>query len=63
LDDLEKAAILRSKGPISSAEAREALQEAHGDLLDAIIILERRGKIDSPPGGGFYTTERSHDYP
>lgn len=58
MDDLEKAEKIRSKGPVSYEEARDALKEADGDLLDAVIVLERQGKINRPVGGGFYSTQR-----
>ena len=32
---------------------QKALDACDGDLLDAIIYLERRGKIKPPPGGNF----------
>jgi len=43
---------LRAYAPgVSIEEARDALAEAGDDLLEAVIILERRGKIKPPAGG------------
>ena len=46
---LELVERLREKADVSYEEARAVLEEADGDLLDALILLERRGRI--PPGG------------
>ena len=46
---------LREKADVTFAEAKAALDEANGDLLDALIILEREGKTVAPPKGGTYS--------
>ena len=43
----EMAEKLVEKCGISYEEAGEVLKEANFDLLDAMIILERRGKLGS----------------
>lgn len=45
MDNLEKIEKLREKSEISYEEAREILKKCDGDLLDAIIFLEKQGKI------------------
>ena len=55
MTELEKAEKLREKTGVSYAEAKEALDNSGGDLLDALIYLENQGKANVPPGGGFYS--------
>jgi len=55
MTELEKAEKLREKTGVSYAEAKEALDYSGGDLLDALIFLERQGKADAPTGGGYYS--------
>ena len=42
---LELVERLREKADVSYEEARAVLEEAGGSLLDALILLERRGRI------------------
>ncbi len=56
---LEQVEKLREKAHVSYDEARAALDAAGGDLLEAIIYLERQGKAKTHPEGGFYTSERA----
>ncbi len=46
MDTFEKVEKLREKANVTFEEAKAALEEANGDLLDAMIILERQGKAD-----------------
>jgi len=55
MTELEKVEKLREKANVSFAEAKEALDIAGGDILDALIYLEKQGKTTSPAGGGFYS--------
>lgn len=54
---LENVEKLRAMANISFAEAKAALDEANGDLLEAIILLEKQGKIIAPAGGGYYNSQ------
>ena len=56
MTDLEKVEKLREKADVSFSEAKEALDAADGDLLDALIYLEKLGKSTVPAGGGFYSS-------
>ena len=53
---LEQVEALRARAEVSYEEARAALEDSGGDLLDALISLERAGKLrpdgapSSPPG-------------
>jgi len=55
MTDLEKAEKLREKADVSFAEAKEALDLSGGDILDALIYLEKQGKCTGPAGGGYYS--------
>jgi len=52
---LEQVEKLRERADVSFEEARDALEQAGGDLLDALILLERQGKTAPPPSGGYYS--------
>ena len=54
---LEQVEALRARAEVSYEEARAALEDSGGDLLDALISLERAGKL-RPDGarGAFFTT-------
>lgn len=54
LDQVEK---LRQRANVSYDEAKSALEEAEGDILDAIINLEKQNKVKSPEGGGYYNSQ------
>ena len=47
MDELEKVEKLRERSNVSYEEAKQALNEANGDMLDAMIILENKGMINS----------------
>lgn len=54
---LEQVEKLREYANISYDEAKAALENSGGDILQAIIDLERQGKINPPQGGGRYTSD------
>ncbi len=55
---LEQVEKLRDKANVSYDEARAALDAANGDLLEALILLEKQGKVTAPEGGGYYSSEK-----
>ena len=55
MTELEKVEKLREKADVSFAEAKEALDQANGDILDALIYLEQQGKSTVPAGGGYFS--------
>ena len=55
MNELEKVEKLREKADVSFADAKEALDNANGDILDALIYLENQGKAIVPAGGGFFS--------
>lgn len=52
---LEQVERLREKAKVSYADAKWALEQADGDLLAALIVLERTGKISGGSGGAYST--------
>lgn len=44
--ELEKIDILRERGGLNYAEAKAALDEANGDLVEALINLEKHGEAN-----------------
>lgn len=57
MEKLEKIEKLRERAEVSYDEAREAYEYADGDLLEALIYLEKQGKVQVPRGGGYYKSE------
>ena len=47
MDNFEKVEKLREKANVTFEEAKAALEEANGDLLDAMILLEKQGKAEA----------------
>lgn len=56
MDDFEKVEKLRERANVTYEEARDALKEANGDLLDAMVLLEKMGKTPSPAVSEYVTT-------
>lgn len=46
MDHLEMVEKLREKANVSYEEARAALEAADWDMLDAVVLLEKQGKVD-----------------
>ena len=49
--NLEQVEKLREKASVSFEEAKEALEASGDDILEAIIYLERKGRVVAPAGG------------
>jgi len=56
---LEQVERLRGKTNVSFEDAKAALEASNGDLLDAIIYLEKHGKVAPPSGGGYYSNQNT----
>lgn len=56
MNEFEKVEKLRQRANVSYEEAREALKEANGDLLDAMVLLEQQGKVAGPEQTVYSTT-------
>lgn len=48
MDELEKVERLRERANVSYEEAKKALEECNGDMLDAMVYLEKQGKVKQP---------------
>ncbi len=55
MDNFEKVEKLVEKAGVSYADAKRALEQANGDLLDAMIILEQDGKTAAPEQPSYST--------
>ncbi|MDL2233608.1 ubiquitin [Ruminococcaceae bacterium OttesenSCG-928-L11] len=55
--DLELVEKLRQLASVTYDEAREALDNCDNDLLEAVIYLEKRGKVPPPTGGGKFSSK------
>ena len=51
---LEQVEKLREKSGLSYEQARQLLEQTGGDLLEALIILERQGTLQG--GSAYYST-------
>ncbi len=51
---LEQVEKLRERANISYDEAKKALEETDGDILEAVINLEKQQRIQAPASGGYY---------
>ncbi|SMC56081.1 DUF4342 domain-containing protein [Papillibacter cinnamivorans] len=56
---LEQVEKLRQYANVSFAEAKEALEACGDNLLDAVVYLEKKGKVKEPAQGGRYDTSSS----
>lgn len=57
MEKVEMVEKLRSKTNISYEEAKDALENTNWDILDAIVYLERIGKIKKPSVSTYFTNE------
>ena len=55
MDEFDKIERLSEKAKVSFEEARDALNACGGDLLDAMVYLERAGKTSGPQKTSFST--------
>jgi ribosomal protein L12E/L44/L45/RPP1/RPP2 len=53
---LENVEKLCERANITYDEAKALLEETNGDILEAIIRLEKDGRIMAPSGGGYYNS-------
>lgn len=59
MTNFEMVETLREKANISYEEAKQALERSNWDLLDAMLLLEKEGKVNA--GGGSYTTRPAEE--
>jgi len=57
----EKVEKLREYAGISYEEAKKELEKTNGDLLEAVVNLEKEGKIKEPGAKGYYKSAENAD--
>jgi hypothetical protein len=55
MDELEKVEKLRQRANVSYEEARDALNACGGDMLEAMVYLEKLGKVKGPEQSSYST--------
>lgn len=64
MEQFEKVEKLRERANVSYEEAKEALEQSNWDLLDAMVYLEKQGKVEGPKESSYSTSfEGQTDYP
>lgn len=61
MDNFEKVEKIREKTGVSYSEAKDALEQSNYDILDALVLLEKQGKIRGPERT-VYQAEQNEDY-
>ena len=63
MEMIEKVERLREKANVTYEEAKAALEQTGGDLLDAMVLLERQGKVKGPAQSTYSTDyEEQREY-
>ena len=63
MDKLEKIERLRERANVTYEEAKDVLELAGEDVLDAMILLEKQGKVKQPQQSTYSTSyEKQEDY-
>lgn len=62
VDKLNLVEKLREKTGITYEDAKRVLEINNWDILDAILDLEKQGKVKGPSGSIFYTNEYKESY-
>lgn len=56
---LEQVEKLKSVTGVNYNEAKEALDQTRGDILEAVLLLERQGKVNKPANDGFVSSKET----
>ena len=62
MDKIKLVDKLRTKANISYEEAKVALENNNWDILDAVVYLEKLGRVGKPSVSIFYTNEDKESY-
>lgn len=62
MEKLKLVDKLKEKANISYEEAKKALENSNWDMLDAMLYLEKHGKVKKPSVSIFYTNESKESY-
>ncbi len=60
MEEFEKVERIVEKANVSYEDAKKALEESGGDMLDAMIWLEKAGKVKAPSQSSFNTQQNSN---
>ena len=58
---VETVEKLRERANVSYEEAGAALDSCGGDLLEALIMLEKQGKVNAPSGGDYSSKNETRE--
>ncbi|MBR4184052.1 MAG: hypothetical protein IKQ56_09570 [Lachnospiraceae bacterium] len=61
MEEFEKVERLVAKANVTYEDAKKALEESNGDMLDAMIYLEKQGKVKAPSQSSFNTGNSGND--
>ncbi|HEY8363483.1 MAG TPA: DUF4342 domain-containing protein [Tissierellaceae bacterium] len=59
--NLEQVEKLRNYTNISYEEAKKILEETNGDVLEAIVRLEKENRLKAPNGGYYSSKEKTYE--
>jgi len=59
--NIEQVEKLRDRADVSYEDAKHALEQCGGDLLDAVIFLEKQGKVQAGSVGSFDSRSAEQD--
>lgn len=60
---LEQVEKLTEVTGVTYNEAKEVLEQTQGDLLEAVLVLERQGKVKKPSNDGYTTSQKQVEQP
>ena len=60
MDNLEKVERIREKTGVSYEDAKIALEASNNDMLDAIVYLEKLGKVNAPKQSQYVTSPETY---
>lgn len=61
MDNFEKVEKLRERANVSYEDAKQALENSGWDILDAMIYLEKNGKVPKPEQSSYTTQDKKVD--
>ncbi len=62
MDEFDKVEKLRQRANVSYEEARDALRACNGDLLDAMVYLEKLGHVKAPEKSTVSTSSEEKEH-
>lgn len=62
MTNLEQVEKLRERTNLSYEEAKKVLDEVDGDILEALMKLEKEGKVKSPEKGSYSSAQKEEEF-